>query len=58
MDELDAAPRTTLAEVADEAGVSLSTISKVLNARADVSASTRARVEALLEDREGEARRR
>lgn len=51
MDELDAAPRTTLAEVADEAGVSLSTISKVLNARADVSASTRARVEALLEDR-------
>jgi len=51
MDELDDAPRTTLAEVADEAGVSLSTISKVLNGRTDVSARTRARVEALLDDR-------
>ncbi|GMA90236.1 hypothetical protein GCM10025869_07650 [Homoserinibacter gongjuensis] len=44
-----AAPRrVTLAQVADEAGVSLSTISKVLNGRPDVSAATRGRVEALL----------
>ena len=40
--------RATLANVAEEAGVSLSTISKVLNGRSDVSSSTRARVEALL----------
>src|SRR6185437_11024119 len=45
----EAAPRVTLAEVADEAGVSLSTISKVLNGRRDVASSTRARVENLLE---------
>jgi len=41
--------RTTLSDVAHEAGVSLSTISKVLNGRRDVSAGTRARVEAILE---------
>lgn len=35
--------------LADEAGVSLSTISKVLNGRSDVSSDTRARVEHLLE---------
>ncbi|WP_448003587.1 LacI family DNA-binding transcriptional regulator [Agromyces bauzanensis] len=47
--ETDAAPeRVTLALVAQEAGVSLSTISKVLNGRTDVSATTRARVEELL----------
>lgn len=40
--------RVTLADVADEAGVSLSTISKVLNGRPDVSAATRARVESIL----------
>lgn len=40
--------RVTLARVADEAGVSLSTISKVLNGRPDVSQATRAKVEALL----------
>ncbi|PZQ89583.1 MAG: LacI family transcriptional regulator [Leifsonia xyli] len=40
--------RVTLARVSEEAGVSLSTISKVLNGRPDVSAATRARVEALL----------
>ena len=45
------AERVTLAGVAEEAGVSLSTISKVLNGRADVSAATRARVEALLAER-------
>lgn len=42
-------PRVTLAVVADEAGVSLSTISKVLNGRRDVASATRARVEDLLE---------
>lgn len=42
------ATRVTLAEIADEAAVSLSTISKVLNGRADVSPSTRSRVEELL----------
>jgi len=46
-----AAERVTLARVAEEAGVSLSTISKVLNGRSDVSAATRGRVEALLAER-------
>jgi LacI family xylobiose transport system transcriptional regulator len=41
-------PRATLSGVAEEAGVSLSTISKVLNGRSDVSSATRARVETLL----------
>jgi LacI family xylobiose transport system transcriptional regulator len=40
--------RVTLSDVAAEAGVSLSTISKVLNGRPDVSAGTRARVERIL----------
>ncbi|MEO5920375.1 MAG: LacI family DNA-binding transcriptional regulator [Pseudolysinimonas sp.] len=40
--------RVTLARVAEEAGVSLSTISKVLNGRSDVSETTRAHVEGLL----------
>jgi LacI family xylobiose transport system transcriptional regulator len=48
--------RATLATVADEAGVSLSTISKVLNGRSDVSSATRARVEELL-SRHGYLRR-
>ncbi|GGX72836.1 LacI family transcriptional regulator [Streptomyces minutiscleroticus] len=39
----------TLAEVATQAGVSLSTVSKVLNGRSDVSPPTRAKVEGLLE---------
>jgi LacI family transcriptional regulator, xylobiose transport system transcriptional regulator len=43
-----AANRVTLADIAGQASVSLSTISKVLNGRSDVSAPTRARVEALL----------
>lgn len=37
--------RVTLAEIAAEAGVSLATMSKVLNGRPDVSAATRARLE-------------
>lgn len=42
--------RVTLAELAQEAGVSLSTISKVLNGRPDVSRKTRSKVEELLEE--------
>ncbi|NTW39156.1 MAG: LacI family transcriptional regulator [Cellulomonadaceae bacterium] len=38
-------PRPTLATVARHAAVSVATVSKVLNGRADVSAATRARVE-------------
>lgn len=41
--------RVTLSAVAAEAGVSLSTISKVLNGRADVAPGTRARIELLFE---------
>jgi LacI family transcriptional regulator len=41
--------KTTLAAIATEAGVSLPTVSKVVNGRADVSPSTRARVEQLLD---------
>ncbi|AIJ13901.1 LacI family DNA-binding transcriptional regulator [Streptomyces violaceoruber] len=42
------AQTATLAEIAREAGVSAPTVSKVLNGRADVAPSTRARVEELL----------
>ena len=45
----DGAQRVRLNELADQAGVSLSTVSKVLNGRSDVSAATRAKVEGLLE---------
>jgi LacI family xylobiose transport system transcriptional regulator len=48
--------RVTLATIAAETGVSVTTISKVLNGRGDVAASTRARVEAELQ-RRGYARR-
>jgi LacI family xylobiose transport system transcriptional regulator len=40
--------RVTLAQIAHEAGVSIATMSKVLNGRADVASSTRIRIEALL----------
>jgi DNA-binding LacI/PurR family transcriptional regulator len=40
--------RSTLAGIAAEAGVSVSSVSKVLNGRTDVAAATRARVAALL----------
>ncbi|SIO00798.1 LacI family DNA-binding transcriptional regulator [Agromyces cerinus] len=40
---------TQLAQIAAEAGVSVPTVSKVLNARADVSPTTRERVTAVLE---------
>jgi len=42
--------RPTLAAVAAEAGVSLATVSKVLNDRSDVSARTRARVRDVLDE--------
>jgi LacI family xylobiose transport system transcriptional regulator len=41
--------RVTLASVAEQAGVSLSTVSKVLNGRSDVAEATRTRVEQLLD---------
>lgn len=52
-----APPRVKLEELADEAGVSLSTVSKVLNGRTDVAAATRERIERLL-DSHGYERRR
>jgi LacI family transcriptional regulator len=42
--------RPTLAEIADAAGVSVATVSKVLNDRADVSLETRRRVQKHLRD--------
>jgi LacI family xylobiose transport system transcriptional regulator len=45
------AGRAKLADVAALAGVSVSTVSKVLNGRAGIAEETRARVEALLQDR-------
>ena len=48
MREAQEAERITLADVAREAGVSLSTVSKVLNGRTDVSRSTREKVDGLL----------
>jgi LacI family transcriptional regulator len=51
------APLTTLAGVAAAAGVSVATVSKVLNGRPDVGAATRARVESLLEQHDYVLRR-
>ncbi len=53
-DELGAGQRRrpTLAAIAAEAGVSLPTVSKVVNGRPDVAPDTRARVERLLGERE------
>ncbi|MEZ0112342.1 DNA-binding LacI/PurR family transcriptional regulator [Catenulispora sp. EB89] len=42
-------PTATIAAIAEEVGVSVATVSKVLNGRADVAAQTRARVEESLE---------
>jgi LacI family xylobiose transport system transcriptional regulator len=44
----DTTTRVTLQDIAAQAEVSLATVSKVLNGRSDVSASTRGRVEELL----------
>ncbi len=43
--------RTTIADVAREAGVSVPTVSKVVNGRSDVSPATRRRVEAIILER-------
>jgi LacI family xylobiose transport system transcriptional regulator len=43
--------RATIATIAQEAGVSVPTVSRVLNGRSDVSASTRTRVEAVISQR-------
>lgn len=43
-------PATTISAIAAEAGVSVPTVSRVLNGRGDVSARTRERVETLLRD--------
>ncbi|PZR52618.1 LacI family transcriptional regulator [Xylanimonas oleitrophica] len=48
----------TIAEIARELGVSVPTVSKVLNGRADVAAATRERVEAALERHAYRRRRR
>ncbi|MFI0943759.1 LacI family DNA-binding transcriptional regulator [Streptomyces sp. NPDC021020] len=42
------APRVTIADIAEEAGVSVATVSKVLNGHAHVADTTRRKVEALL----------
>ena len=49
--------RATLATVAESAGVSVATVSKVVNGRADVSPTTRALVESLLRKHEYVGRR-
>ena len=41
---------TTIAAIAEQAGVSVPTVSKVLNGRSDVSAETRGRVEAIIRE--------
>jgi len=49
--------RATLATVAASAGVSVATVSKVINGRSDVAATTRARVQDLLEQHDYVGRR-
>ena len=49
--------RTTLATIASEAGVSVATVSKVVNGRPHVSSTTRALIESLLHEHEYVARR-
>lgn|SRR5690625_3853342 len=44
-------PQLTIATIADTAGVSISTVSKVLNGRPDVAQETRARVEEIIATR-------
>ena len=50
--------RTTLAEVAEVAGVSVATVSKVLNDHTDVADSTRRRIQQLLRDSGYQSNRR
>src|SRR4051794_9639981 len=42
--------RPTIAKIAEQAGVSVPTVSKVLNGRADVAEATRARIESLIQE--------
>ena len=49
--------KVTLADIAEAAGVSIATVSKVRNGRTDVAARTRSRVEALLADHKYATRR-
>ena len=42
--------RMTIAKIAEQAGVSVPTVSKVLNGRADVAADTRAKVEGIIQE--------
>lgn len=49
--------RATLAKIAAAAGVSVSTVSKVVNGRPDVAAATRARVQEVLRDQSYRPRR-
>ncbi|WP_245981318.1 LacI family DNA-binding transcriptional regulator [Frondihabitans australicus] len=51
-DEAEREARATLSEVAERAGVSISTVSKVLNGRSGVSLDTRNRVTSILQDRQ------
>ena len=50
MSDTNAARAVTLGDVAARAGVSISTASKALNDRGDVSAATRAKVRAIAEE--------
>ncbi len=56
-EEVVAVPRMTIAQLAEAAGVSVPTVSKVLNGRKDVSPGTRARIEQLISEH-GYQRRR
>ena len=49
LDSFDAPASATIATIAGEVGVSVATVSKVLNGRSDVAPGTRARVEESLE---------
>nr|WP_239451852.1 LacI family DNA-binding transcriptional regulator [Frondihabitans sp. PAMC 28766] len=51
-EDAESAARATLSEVAETAGVSISTVSKVLNGRSGVSLDTRQKVSGILRDRQ------
>ena len=44
------APRVTIREIADRAGVSIATVSRVLNGREDVSPETRSVVQRVIQE--------
>jgi DNA-binding LacI/PurR family transcriptional regulator len=54
----DAGARVTIASIAAQAGVSVATVSKVLNGRDEVASDTRERVQQLLDESSYERRRR